>query len=86
MKRIWIILIITVCVFLTGCGNSVAYKLFKLAGDKEVYIIEQKSMFADEWDEVIIVFGYHDDYGVGKRIAKYLSETGRECRVVKLKD
>jgi hypothetical protein len=87
MKRcIGIILLIMLSVGLTGCGNNTAFSLFKVFGDNKVYVIEKWGNNAQNWEKMVIVFGFADDFSAGKDIAKYLSGDGGRYRVVKLKD
>ena len=69
-----------------SCNNETAFNFFKNFGDRGVYVIEKQSNFRlNEWDKVIIVFGFADDFEVGNDIVDYLKKDGGNYRCVPLK-
>jgi len=90
MKIIFIVIIAISLFCLGGCAdkvklNDISFNLFKIAGDKDACVIEKLGIMSDEWDKVIIVFGFADDYTIAQDIAQYLREDGGQYRVVSLK-
>lgn len=55
------------------------------SGDsQQVYILQQQGVFRPAWDDVILVYGFSDNYTEAKKIADYYTSTyeGRSYRLV----
>ena len=89
-KYIVAIMLIILCFSVYGCAdkvtrNEISFNLFKIAGDKDSYVIERFGGSSGKWEKMIIIFGYMDDYSVAKDIVSYLEKVEGKYRILKLK-
>ena len=68
------LLITTLTIVLINFGAYAGFSHKTPVGKKNDVILEQWSNFLNEWDEVILVFGYGDDYEVCEEIKVFLTD------------
>lgn len=68
-----LVLIIVSAIFLSACTLK----------NKGTYVIQKQSMVEpSEWDNVIDVYGFTDDYSIAQDIVKNLEEKGGSYRLI----